>query len=564
MPAPRLPRSPNLKPVTDTLWESADADPWFHLTGKFGVGRYVLTFAGRATDGTTPTAMKIYFADDSGGFSERDSIPFRSLSIGSSMVRHTVEFDLPRATRILRFDPAESPGQFELAGLRVKRRTRTARGIKATVALAAAFARSPTRFIHSIVQYAETYAPGDQTGPPPPTPLGVSLPDVVPMNLRAVARLEPKLNVVIPGLVLRGMSGGPNTAVNLTCRMAKAGVPVRYLSSDVEMEKDSAVLWDHFAKVSGIKERLPNVELVTAHDRGVATEIGDRDVFFGTAWWTVQMIKHALPQMRSRQFVYMIQDFEPALYAWSTRFALALETYSMDFYGIINAKTLSDYLFQQKAGRFADPDFSERCVTFEPALDRSIFHPELAPSQKKRLLFYARPAAPRNMYERGIVALRRAVERGAFPANEWELMFIGENLPPVQLGNNVTIRQSPWSGYHEYARLLRSSTVGLSLMLSPHPSYPPLEMGMCGMLAVSTTYATKSAEVLRQYCGNVIAVAPELDAVVDGLMDAFNRSSDVEARRRNAVSILPSTWDDVLDPIVPKAVEFWQKCRASG
>jgi hypothetical protein len=559
----RLPRSPNLKPVTDTLWESGDADPWFGLSGKFRPGRYVLTFDGRAVEGSTPTAMKVYFADDSGRFSERDSIPFRSLSPEPAMVRHAVEFDLPRATRVLRFDPAESVGRFELAGLRVRRRTRAARGIKAAAALAAAFARSPSRFMHSVVQYAETYSPGDRTAPPP-TPLGLSLPDVVPMNLRAVAGLEPKLNVVIPGLVLRGMSGGPNTAINLTYRMAEQGVPIRYLSSDVEMEKDPAVLWDHFAKVSGINRRLANVELVSAHDRGVATGIGDRDVFFGTAWWTVQMIKHALPQMRHRQFIYMIQDFEPALYAWSTRFALALETYSMDFYGIINAGTLSDHLFQQKAGRFADPSFAGRCVTFEPALDRSIFFPEITPGRKKRLLFYARPAAPRNMYEMGIVALRRAIERGAFPADEWELLFIGGNLPAVQLANNLVIRQSPWSGYHEYARLLRSSTVGLSLMLSPHPSYPPLEMGMCGMLAVSTTYASKTADVLRQYCGNVIPVAPEVDAVVDGLIDAFNRSNDVEARRRNAVSILPSTWDHVLDPVVPKAVDFWQKCRASG
>jgi hypothetical protein len=331
------------------------------------------------------------------------------------------------------------------------------------------------------------------------------------------------------------------------------------------MDGDVNVLWNHFSKVSGIDRRLPNVEMVSAHDRYVATEIGDADVFFGTAWWTVQMIKHVLPRMRTKRFIYMIQDFEPGLYAWSTRYALALETYSLDFFGIINSRTLSDHLFSQKIGRFADAAFAQKCLTFDPALDRRFFYPELpANAGKKRLLFYARPAAPRNLYELGIMALRQAVERGAFGADEWELLFIGENIPPIQLGNNVVIRSEPWSNYENYARLLRSSTVGLSLMLSPHPSYPPLEMGVCGMLPVTTTFSGKSAEVLQEYCRNIIAVPPRVEAIVEGLMEAFMRSRDIESRRANAASTLPSTWDEAFEPMIPAIVEFWRQCGGMG
>jgi hypothetical protein len=554
--------SPQLRPLNRTLWESIDDNPWFLFTGPFSPGRYVVSFVGRALNGTPPSAMKVYFADEAGHFSENDFVAMPSLTISPRAVSHTLAFDLPRITPSIRFDPAEIAGLFELSRLNIKRQQKIVRAARISAVLVSQMVRSPRQFAYLVARYAEGYEAGNGVAASPVS-VGTALPDVAPMNLRPVPGREPRLNVLIPGLAMRAMSGGPNTAFNLTYRLARHGVPVRYVSTDVEMDRDVNILWDHFSKVSGVDRRLANVELVSAHDRSVATEIGDADVFFGTAWWTVQMIKHALPRMRTKQFIYMIQDFEPGLYPWSTRYALAMETYSMDFFGIINSRTLSDYLFAQKIGRFADPAFAQKCLTFDPALDRRLFFPELSGNGgKQRLLFYARPGAPRNLYELGIMALRQAVARGAFGAESWELFFIGEALPPIHLGNKVVIRQAPWSSYEGYARLLRSSTIGLSLMLSPHPSYPPLEMAVCGMLPVTTTFSVKSAEILQQYSRNIIAVPPRVEAVVDGLMEAFMRSGDTESRRVNAVSSLPSTWDEVFEPMIPRVVEFWRRCAA--
>jgi hypothetical protein len=560
----KLQHSPHLKSLNRTLWESADDNPWFVLSGPFRPGRYVLSFVGRALDGTPPSAMKLYFADQAGQFRESEVIAMHSLTFSGHPVRHALTFDLPRHAPSIRFDPVEVVGRFELERLTIRRLPIIVRAARISAALVSQMTRSPRRFANMVARYAEGYEPGNSPGAPPVS-IGMSLPDVAPMNLRPAPRREPCLNVLIPGLVMRAMSGGPNTALNLTYRLARHGVPIRYISTDVEMDRETDVLWDHFSKVSGIDRRLRNVELVSAHDRGKPTEIGDADVFFGTAWWTVQMIKDVMPRMRTKRFIYMIQDYEPGLYAWSTRYALAMETYSMDFFGVINSQTLSNHLFTQKVGRFADPAFAKNCLTFDPALDRRFFFPELpANVGKQRLLFYARPGAPRNLYELGIMALRKAVARGAFGADKWELFFIGESIPPIQLGNNVAIHQAPWSSYEDYARLLRSSTVGLSLMLSPHPSYPPLEMGICGMLPVTSTFSVKSAEVLRQYCPNIIAVPPRLESVVDGLMEAFRRSGDIETRRQGAVSSLPSTWDEVFEPMVPQIIEFWRRCAATA
>ena len=158
------------------------------------------------------------------------------------------------------------------------------------------------------------------------------LPDVEPLNLK-VGSAAPRLNVLVPGMAMRHMSGGPNTALNLTYRMAKAGVPLRYISTNSGLDRDSGPLWNHLQSLTGIRERLPNVEILSAHDRSHQTMVGSNDVFFGTAWWTVQMIKYALPLMHHKTFLYIIQDFEPGLYAWGSYYAQALETYGLDFQG---------------------------------------------------------------------------------------------------------------------------------------------------------------------------------------------------------------------------------------
>ena len=43
----------------------------------------------------------------------------------------------------------------------------------------------------------------------------------------------------------------------------------------------------------------------------------------------------------------------------------------------------------------------------------------------------------------------------------------------------------------EYADHLNRAAVGVSLMVSPHPSYPPLEMAEAGVLAITNNYGSK-------------------------------------------------------------------------
>ena len=209
----------------------------------------------------------------------------------------------------------------------------------------------------------------------------------------------PTLNILLPRVGTASLSGGPNTALVLGCKLAAAGVHVRFVSADLALDTDLELLRDHLRTLHGAE--LPPLEFYDGHDRTDAGEYGRHDVFLATAWWTAQQAKYVARLTRHHRFIYLIQDYEPLLHAASTQYALALETYSLDHVPLINSTLLRDYLVEQRIGRFADPEFARRALAFQPALDRTLFHPrrgadgEVTPTAAPFLRAAAvRPAQP--------------------------------------------------------------------------------------------------------------------------------------------------------------------------
>lgn len=395
-------------------------------------------------------------------------------------------------------------------------------------------------------------------------------PQCVPLHLRVDGRLPATLNILIPAIQPALLSGGPNTALHLGHRLAEAGVNVRFVSTDRPCASDQQLLWDHLSVLTKLPAPHPRIAFVSAHDRGRALTVGPRDVFLATSWWTAYFAHHAARAIGTPEFIYLIQDYEPGMSAWSSTWALAEATYALPHRAIVCSQLLFDFLTANRVGRFADPQFSRDACVFEPAVDRAQFFPRsddlaapLSPPARRRLLFYARPSAPRNLYELGLIALRRAVEQQVFSADGWEFFAMGEALPPVDLGRGVVLRPLPWAGYADYARQLRTADVGLSLMLSPHTSYPPLEMAACGATVVTNTFSVKTAERLAQLSGNLLAVAPEIDQLTSALNIAALRSASHAERRAGATIHAPVTWDESFAHAVP-TVREWINERASG
>ena len=363
---------------------------------------------------------------------------------------------------------------------------------------------------------------------------------------------HPALNVLVPTLSIRGMSGGPNTAVNIACRLAAAGVKVRLVSTSAPLDADHIPFWSHAAKLVGFDPRDYKVELIDASYRAKPFVIGENDLFMATAWWTAQAAKYAVRHATQQRFLYLIQDYECLLHPASTEQALASETYNLNYLPIINTSILYDFFVENRIGRFSDQEFAAQAFVFEPAIDTELFFPPTEGTTstrggKKRLLFYARPTnGERNLFALGVAALRKLVSEGKMSDGDWEFCGMGDPFDPVPLGAGCWLKALPWKGLANYAQQMRDSEVLLSLMLSPHPSYPPMEMAACGRPVVTTTYGTKNKARLQAISHNIYPVEPTVEGIAEGLLSAISNGGRAEPTN------MPTSWSKSLDTMVSR------------
>jgi O-antigen biosynthesis protein len=361
---------------------------------------------------------------------------------------------------------------------------------------------------------------------------------------------DPRLVVLLPHLRLDRMSGGPNTIFQVTARLLPLGIRIRYVATFGPLDPDAETVLAHLRRVTGIEPASGSVELVDASAPGAELRLGAGDVPFATWWPTAHVANAALDFVRAREFVYLVQDFEPGFYPWGTKHALAAATYAMPMRAIVNEPLLLEHLRAERAGRFGSfvPDLE--VTSFMPAVDRTVFLArERSADAPRRLVFYARPRNPRNLFELGLRALREAVGQGVFDRDEWEFRAIGQELVDLPLSDRHLLRAMNWLPYDDYARLLGEADLLLSLMLSPHTSYPPLEMAVAGGLVVTNTFGVKTAKALTEISPAIRAAAPEVGGLVAAIREAVET---IERRERpSAAAVLPGSWDEALAGVVP-------------
>lgn len=397
----------------------------------------------------------------------------------------------------------------------------------------------PERFGRNVLQYTD------------PAQFEARLIDILhqpPLHVTVAAGRPAALNVLQPLLRPDAMTGGPNTIVLLAALVAECGVPVRIVTTSPGHRPDPVWFAGHVASLLN-RPTPPNLEVVAGAEPAAPAPVGDADLWLATHWTTAQSLRPVLPRMRRDWFLYLVQDFEPGFYAWSSNYALALETYAMPHRAMINETLLADYLRIQAPGQYAQPGFLDsQCIAFEPAVDRRIFYPPPAAHRPgpRRLLFYARPTNARNMPGLGTQALRAAVAQGSF-SGAWEFLSIGGrgSMPNIALGGGHVLRPAPWADYAGYAESLRQADLLLCPMLSPHTSYPVLEMAACGGRVVTNSYGPKTGAALAALSPDIIGVPPTLQGFVDGLHAAATRPAEPRLDRLS----LPRTWDEVFGPV---------------
>src|SRR5579864_6155032 len=125
----------------------------------------------------------------------------------------------------------------------------------------------------------------------------------------------------------------------------------------------------------------------------------------------------------------------------------------------------------------------------------------------------------------------------------------GRDLEPVALPRGVRPTLIENLGWHDYQQLLRRMDLGLSLMASPHSSYPPLDLAAAGAVVVTNTFGPEK-QSLDQYSANIICADPSLLTLVAGIGQGVALAADAERRGANyRNSRFLTDWSAVFAPI---------------
>lgn len=398
-------------------------------------------------------------------------------------------------------------------------------------------------------------APAAPSSAAAPAPDGVPELHRVPLQRAADAGNGPRLNLLLPTLNPGRTFGGARTALDLFDAVADSFPRRRIVTFTAISEAAIAGLPGY--DQTGARQ-------VVALPRGEATAlpVGPEDVFLATFWTTAELaIRIAKWQATEfsqpiRSFAYLVQDFEPGFYPRSAQSELARGTYAGDVptIAVINTSLLRDHFAGEGitfAGEFA----------FEPRLAAALrpFLDEAPRDRKRRIVVYGRPETPRNGFPLIVDGLRAWADRDP-KATGWTVESAGRSHPPIDLAASLRLRSLGKLELGAYGGLLRESAVGLSLMISPHPSYPPLDMAHLGMLVATNRFAAKDLSTWHQNIRSVASLSAEgVATALRDLTDAFEADPGVGDRGQ---PLRPEFLAD--GPLFPFAGELAERLKAGS
>jgi len=227
---------------------------------------------------------------------------------------------------------------------------------------------------------------------------------------------------------------------------------------------------------SGLAAVFPGLEesevvFCPSLEPAAVAQIPPADVSIATQWDTAYQVAHFPHTLRK---FYLVQDFEPMFNPAGTLYALAEETYKMGLLALCNTPHLLDVMTERYQGRG---------VAFTPAVDSSVFH---ANGRRERgdeplnVFVYARPGHWRNCWELVEPALQAVKQRFGR-----EVRLVTAGAWPSSSGLAAGMDHLGLLDYEATGDLYRTCDVGVSLTVSEHPSYLPIELMACGVPVVA-------------------------------------------------------------------------------
>ena len=322
------------------------------------------------------------------------------------------------------------------------------------------------------------------------------IPETRSENLFPSYNPKPRVNLIVNTLNPSQVFGGVNTALkifNQFCANDLVAFDCRIIVCDAALDSDALRLYELQYKIithgMNYDDEEPKLIINNFYRSVGAIFIRPNDIFIATAWWTAEKASRYYDfQNRffkyAHKFIYLIQDYESNFYPWSTKWQLVNNTYYLKdkFIPLINAEEL--VIFMAK--------FNFDRVFYIPYLINEKVRVNLkSVLRKKQILFYGRPKVDRNLFELLIDGLYIWQKLDPIEAYKWDVISLGEEYPENYVNHLYNVKVRGKVSLEEYATLLSESILGISLMCSPHPSYPPLEMAFSGVITITNSYNGK-------------------------------------------------------------------------
>lgn len=370
--------------------------------------------------------------------------------------------------------------------------------------------------------------------------------NITPLTLDISGEHPKRVNLLLATINFQYVFGGYIGMFNLALRLAREGYRTRIVLHE-QTEWNLQEWRRQIQKYPGVTTLFDEVEIISRFDRTIPVESSPQDRWIATNCWAAHVAHGTAHLLDEKRFLFMVQEYEPYFLAMNSISAVFQQAYTFPQVSLFSTELLQEFFRNERIGVFAKPGgdraaavFSNAIQTFRPTLD------QLQRTQR-RLLFYGRPEehASRNLYELGMIALATLVRDPRVNLANWSFHGIGSlgEAGLLELAPGIPVQIVPKTSLEEYIRLMPSFDVGLSLMLTPHPSLVPLEMASAGMWAVTNTFANKTAEKLRAISPNLIGVEPTIEGICDGLVAAMGKVEDFDARLAGAKMTWPTQWD---------------------
>ena len=334
--------------------------------------------------------------------------------------------------------------------------------------------------------------------------------EIYPVNVGRSQNIQNRLNIILPTMKPEKIYGGITTAIGTAKGLIKElpdDIDIRVLiTSDTvdraSIEELSKRLERNFV-LTAPNEDLNGASIVDlAERRNVPLVLRHNDSFFATAWWTADLAFRMRKQQHeiygeAKLVTYLIQDYEPGFYSWSNKYALSEATYRQgeNTIALINSEELASFMMRRY-------EFQRTfCIPYKL---HDAISSRLKPTVKEKMIIaYGRPSISRNCFELLVEGLRIWQARNPEENCLFRVIFAGEDFSArliSELENSEVVGKLT---IEDYAELLNRSAIGVSLMVSPHPSYPPLEMASAGCITITNRYEGKD---LTKRASNIYSI----------------------------------------------------------